>query len=150
MESSNEGGGDVCRILRPMADVEKPIRSRRSAFLAVGKRSFATPLNRIRGPAMRTLQTDFTSQHYFRNPAASLEKLRKSGPVIETGFPIETPEPTPCFRYQLARLEGKCALEALFERWPKLELAIQPADIKWRKRPGLRAIETLPVVARPQ
>jgi cytochrome P450 len=55
-----------------------------------------------------------------------------------------------CLGYQLARIEGKCALQALFGRWPKLELAIQPADIRWRKRPGLRAIETLPVVVRPQ
>jgi cytochrome P450 len=55
-----------------------------------------------------------------------------------------------CLGYQLARMEGKCALEALFGRWPKLELAIQPVDVRWRKRPGLKAIETLPVVARPQ
>jgi cytochrome P450 len=55
-----------------------------------------------------------------------------------------------CLGYQLAGIEGKCALQALFGRWPKLELAIQPTDIRWRKRPGLRAIETLPVVARLQ
>jgi cytochrome P450 len=55
-----------------------------------------------------------------------------------------------CLGYQLARIEGKCALEALFARWPKLGLAIQPADIRWRKRPGLRAIETLPVFSRLQ
>jgi cytochrome P450 len=55
-----------------------------------------------------------------------------------------------CLGYQLARIEGKCALEALFGRWPKLELAIQPGEIRWRKRPGLRAIEKLPVIARLQ
>jgi len=37
---------------------------------------------------MRTLQTDFTTQGYFRDPAASIEELRKSGPVIKTSFPI--------------------------------------------------------------
>jgi cytochrome P450 len=52
-----------------------------------------------------------------------------------------------CLGYQLARLEGKCALQALFGRWPKLALAIPPEQIKWRPTPGLRAIETLPVVA---
>ena len=55
-----------------------------------------------------------------------------------------------CLGYQLARIEGKCALQALFGRWPKLALAIPPAAIRWRKRPGLRAIETLPVVASAQ
>jgi cytochrome P450 len=55
-----------------------------------------------------------------------------------------------CLGYQLARIEGKCALQALFGRWPKLELAIEPADVRWRKRPGLRAIEKLPVRAHPQ
>jgi cytochrome P450 PksS len=48
-----------------------------------------------------------------------------------------------CLGYQVARIEGKCALEALFRRWPKLELAIPPTDIRWRNRPGLRAIEEL-------
>lgn len=52
-----------------------------------------------------------------------------------------------CLGYQLARMEGKCALEALFKRWPKLALAVEPSQIRWLGRPGLRAIERLPVVA---
>jgi cytochrome P450 len=51
-----------------------------------------------------------------------------------------------CLGHQLARIEGSCALQALFQRWPKLELAVDPARIRWRRRPGLRAIESLPVV----
>src|SRR6202158_1240241 len=35
-----------------------------------------------------TLQADFASQDYFRNPAAAIEKLRASGPVVEVRFPI--------------------------------------------------------------
>jgi len=50
-----------------------------------------------------------------------------------------------CLGHQLARLEGACALKALFRRWPKLELAAQESQIRWRRRPGLRAIEHLPV-----
>jgi cytochrome P450 PksS len=50
-----------------------------------------------------------------------------------------------CLGHQLARIEGKCALEALFKRWPQLELAVPPEAIRWRPRPGLRAIEALPV-----
>ena len=37
---------------------------------------------------MRTLQTDFTNQGYLREPASTIEALRKSGPVIQTRFPI--------------------------------------------------------------
>jgi cytochrome P450 len=55
-----------------------------------------------------------------------------------------------CLGHQLARIEGKCALEALFRRWPKLTLAVPPEDVRWRQRPGLRALEKLPVVAHPQ
>ena len=51
-----------------------------------------------------------------------------------------------CLGHQLARIEGACALKALFRRWPKLELAVDESEIKWRTRPGLRAIEHLPVV----
>ena len=52
-----------------------------------------------------------------------------------------------CLGHQLARIEGTCALKALFRRWPKLELAVDESHIKWRKRPGLKAIEHLPVAA---
>jgi cytochrome P450 len=52
-----------------------------------------------------------------------------------------------CLGHQLARIEGRCALKSLFRRWPELALAVDPSDIKWRKRPGLRAIDRLPVLA---
>jgi len=52
-----------------------------------------------------------------------------------------------CLGFQLARLEGKCALKALFTRWPKLALAVPADEIRWLPRPGLKAIEKLPVVA---
>jgi cytochrome P450 PksS len=55
-----------------------------------------------------------------------------------------------CLGHQLARMEAKCALEALFKRWPSLELAVASDAIRWRQRPGLRAIEKLPVVAGPR
>jgi len=51
-----------------------------------------------------------------------------------------------CLGHQLARIEGMCALQALFTRWPRLRLAVAPDQIRWRKRPGLRSIEKLPVV----
>src|SRR5215471_11690615 len=50
-----------------------------------------------------------------------------------------------CLGHQLARIEAASALKALFRRWPRLELAVDECQIKWRKRPGLKAIEHLPV-----
>jgi cytochrome P450 PksS len=52
-----------------------------------------------------------------------------------------------CLGHQLARIEGICALKSLFRRWPKLALAIDESQIRWRKRPGLKAVERLPVTA---
>ena len=52
-----------------------------------------------------------------------------------------------CLGHQLARIEAACALEALLVRWPKLGLAVDASQIHWRKRPGIRAIANLPVVA---
>lgn len=52
-----------------------------------------------------------------------------------------------CLGHQLARIEGKCALEALLTRWPKLALAVPEDRVRWRERPGIRALEKLPVVA---
>ena len=34
------------------------------------------------------MRADFSSQSYFRNPAAEIEKLRLAGPVVEVRFPI--------------------------------------------------------------
>lgn len=52
-----------------------------------------------------------------------------------------------CLGHQLARIEASCALEALFRRWPNLRLAVEPSQIHWRGRPGIRAIAKLPVTA---
>ena len=52
-----------------------------------------------------------------------------------------------CLGHQLARLEARCALKSLFQRWPQLSLGIDVSEIAWRKRPGLKAIDRLPVVA---
>ena len=35
-----------------------------------------------------TVTADFASQAYFRNPAAAIERLRRTGPVVEVQFPI--------------------------------------------------------------
>jgi cytochrome P450 len=51
-----------------------------------------------------------------------------------------------CLGHQLARIEGRCALKSLFQRWPKLTLAVEQSEVEWRKRPGFKAIERLPVV----
>ncbi|MGO4685942.1 cytochrome P450 family protein [Hyphomicrobium sp. 2TAF46] len=53
-----------------------------------------------------------------------------------------------CLGHQLARIEGKCALQALLTRWPKLELAVPETEIRWRARPGIRAIASLPVLSK--
>jgi cytochrome P450 PksS len=52
-----------------------------------------------------------------------------------------------CLGHQLARIEARCALKSLFRRWPELGLAVDPSEITWRKRPGLKAIDRLPVRA---
>ena len=52
-----------------------------------------------------------------------------------------------CLGHQLARIEGRCALKSLFQRWPGLTLAVDKSEITWRRRPGLKAIDHLPVAA---
>ena len=52
-----------------------------------------------------------------------------------------------CLGHQLARIEAICALQALFSRWPRLGLAVEASQIRWRKRPGIRMVAKLPVIA---
>jgi cytochrome P450 PksS len=73
---------------------------------------------------------------------AKLDLERKPNRHIAFGTGIHF-----CLGHQLARIEGACALKALFRRWPKLELAVDESEIWWRRRPGLKAIEHLPVAA---
>src|SRR3978361_628416 len=46
-----------------------------------------------------------------------------------------------CLGHQLARIEGRCALKSLLRRWPGLALGVDPSEITWRTRPGLKAID---------
>jgi cytochrome P450 len=79
------------------------------------------------------------------NPhAEKLDLARKPNRHLAFGTGIHF-----CLGHQLARLEGICALKALFRRWPKLVLAVDESQIKWRRRAGLRAIEHLPVAIAP-
>jgi cytochrome P450 len=52
-----------------------------------------------------------------------------------------------CLGHQLARIEGRCALKALFQRWPKLARATEDSRIRWRERAGFKAVERLPVTS---
>jgi cytochrome P450 PksS len=71
---------------------------------------------------------------------AKLDLERKPNRHIAFGTGIHF-----CLGHQLARIERACALKALFRRWPKLELAVDEAEIRWRRRPGLKAIAHLSV-----
>ncbi len=82
--------------------------------------------------------------HAFEHPGR-LDLARQPNRHLAFGTGIHF-----CLGHQLARIEGKCALQALFKRWPKLELGVADSQIRWRERPGLRAIASLPVVAGPQ
>jgi cytochrome P450 PksS len=38
-------------------------------------------------------------------------------------------------------------LKSLFRRWPNLSLAVDESEVKWHGRPGMKAIDRLPVMA---
>jgi cytochrome P450 len=50
-----------------------------------------------------------------------------------------------CLGFQLARAEAAIAFERLLTRFPDMRLAVDPGEIVWRKRLGIRAMATLPV-----
>ena len=50
-----------------------------------------------------------------------------------------------CLGHQLARLEIACALRAIFDQYPDLQLVATPDEIKWRSRIGMRVIKELRV-----
>jgi cytochrome P450 len=53
-----------------------------------------------------------------------------------------------CLGAALARQEGEVALHGLFARFPRLALAVDPSELAWLPRPGLRRLAALPVLTR--
>ena len=51
-----------------------------------------------------------------------------------------------CLGAALARQEGEVALHALFDRFPGLALAVEPAELAWVQMPGARRLLALPVL----
>ena len=50
-----------------------------------------------------------------------------------------------CLGHQLARLEAQIAFERLFDRYPKLALAVPEEELSWKQNPGLRGLNAMPV-----
>lgn len=50
-----------------------------------------------------------------------------------------------CLGMKLARTETEVALQALFERFPDVELAVPPDQLAWSQRIGFRSLDTLPL-----
>ena len=50
-----------------------------------------------------------------------------------------------CLGFQLARAEAMVAFERILTRYPGIKLAVQPSELEWRKRVGIRALVSLPV-----
>jgi cytochrome P450 PksS len=50
-----------------------------------------------------------------------------------------------CLGFQLARAEAAIALERILFRFPHIRLAVDPGQIAWRRRLGIRALASLPV-----
>jgi cytochrome P450 len=46
----------------------------------------------------------------------------------------------------LARAEAQAALDCLLDGWPGLALGVEPEQLKWIPRSGLRGLKQLPVI----
>ena len=51
-----------------------------------------------------------------------------------------------CLGLHLARAEAQAALDCLLDGWPGLALGIEPEQLKWIPRSGLRGLKQLPVI----
>src|SRR5260221_186707 len=60
---------------------------RRGPLLVARARGRHDPRVSVKGWPM-TFHADFTSQNYFRDPGAAIDKLRNQGPLVEVRFPI--------------------------------------------------------------
>jgi cytochrome P450 len=75
--------------------------------------------------------------------AAQLRIDRDAGGHVAFGHGIHF-----CLGAPLARIEGEVALSALLARFPTLELAVDPAELVYRRSTLVRGVQALPVRAR--
>ncbi|MFJ6571995.1 cytochrome P450 [Streptomyces sp. NPDC091292] len=75
----------------------------------------------------------------------TLDLSRRDNPHLGYGHGIHY-----CLGAPLARLEGRTALATLLRRLPDLQLAADPADLRWRGGLIMRGLRTLPVHFTPQ
>jgi hypothetical protein len=76
--------------------------------------------------------------------AARLRIDRDAGGHVAFGHGIHF-----CLGAPLARIEGEVALSALLRRFPRLELAVAPAELVYRRSTLVRGLRALPVRAVP-
>ena len=50
-----------------------------------------------------------------------------------------------CLGNQLARLEGRMALQALVHRFEHIELAVPREELRWKPTQSLRGLQSLPL-----
>jgi cytochrome P450 PksS len=50
-----------------------------------------------------------------------------------------------CLGFQLARAEAAIAFERILHRFPAIRLSVDPTELVWRRRLGIRALSKLPV-----
>ncbi|GAA2756143.1 cytochrome P450 family protein [Actinopolymorpha rutila] len=72
--------------------------------------------------------------------AGRLDVTRRGGGHLGFGHGIHY-----CVGAPLARLEGEVAFRRILDRFPKLSLAVEPGEVRWREGSTFRGVEHLPV-----
>jgi cytochrome P450 len=72
-----------------------------------------------------------------------LDLARNGVPHLTFGFGMHI-----CLGFPLARLEGQIALPAVLQRWPRVELATDPARLEWLNSMVFRGMKALPLRVR--
>lgn len=93
-----------------------------------------------RGDVMRVVLASANRDDGVFERPFSLDIARQENKHLAFGLGIHY-----CLGAPLARLEGQIGLQTLFDRFPNLEFATAPAQLKWRPGVLFRGLETLPV-----
>jgi len=125
------------RAVEELARYTSPVQSTKPRFVSRDGEFFGQTLKRGDIILALVAAANADPAQFDQPDRLKLDRFPNAHLVFSSGIHF-------CLGMQLARVEAQCALSRLYARYPNLQI-VQPDDLKWIERLGIRGVKSLPV-----